>query len=72
MMAVGWQGFPVAGMGAVVVAFVGAATVDAVDVAAAILAGGRGDASRTCVSAPWILFCLLRGGTTNKGWWIHS
>jgi hypothetical protein len=71
-MAVGWQGFPVAGMGVVVVAFVGAATVDAVDVAAAALAGGRGDASCTYVSAPWILFCLLRGGATNKGWGIHS
>jgi hypothetical protein len=56
----------------VAVAFVGAATVDAVDVAAATLAGGRDDASCTCVSAPWILFCLLRGGATNKGWEIHS
>jgi hypothetical protein len=71
-MAVGRQGFPVAGMGVVVVAFVGAATVDAVDVAAAALAGGPGDASCTCVSAPWILFCLFRGGVTNKGWGIHS
>jgi hypothetical protein len=71
-MAVGWQGFPVAGMGVVVVAFVGAATVDAIDVAAAALAGGRSDAPCTCVSAPWILFYLLRGGATNKGWEIHS
>jgi hypothetical protein len=56
---------------AVAVAFVGAATVDAVDVAAVALAGGRGDASCPCVSAPCILF-LLRGGATNKGWEIHS
>jgi hypothetical protein len=59
-------------MKVVVVAFVGAATVDAVDVAAAALTGGRGNASCPCVSAPWILFCLLRGGATNKGWEIHS
>jgi hypothetical protein len=39
------------GVVAVAVAFVGAATVDAVDVAAAALAGGRGDASCPCVSA---------------------
>jgi hypothetical protein len=71
-MAVGWQGFPMAAMGVVVVAFVGAATVDAVDVAAAALACGRGDASCPCVSAPWVLLCLLRGGATNKGWGIHS
>jgi hypothetical protein len=55
-----------------VVAFVGAATVDAIDVTAAALAGGRGDASCPCVSAPWILFCVLRGGATNKCWEIHS
>jgi hypothetical protein len=55
-----------------VVAFVGAATVDAVDVAAAALAGGRGDSSCPWVSAPWILFRLLRGGTTNQAWGIHS
>jgi len=71
-MGVGWHGFPVAGMGVVVVAFVGAATVDAVDVAAATPAGGRSDASCPCVSAPWMMFCLLRGGATNKGWEIHS
>jgi hypothetical protein len=59
-------------MGVVVVAFVEAATVDAIDVAAAALAGGRGNASSPCVSVPWILFCLLRGGATNKGWEIHS
>jgi hypothetical protein len=65
-MAVGWQGFPVVGMGVVVVAFVGAAAVDAIDVTAAALAGGRGDASCPCVSAPWILFSLLRGGATKR------
>jgi hypothetical protein len=71
-MAIGWEGFPLAGMGVIVVAFLGAAAVDAVDVTAAALAGGRSDASCPCVSAPWIVFCLLRGGATNKGWGIHS
>jgi hypothetical protein len=64
-MAVGWEGFPVAGMGVVVVAFVRAATVDAVDVAAAALAGGRGDAS-----------CPLRLTTLDFvlfiAWWGHK